>query len=123
MKVVNETLKTENIGVEDYIFDNGADSLIAMSLAVKLSDIFSTTITIKDIYQNFTVEKIAKYIEKLPKNKTQNGIIPIENKESYNTSFAQQRIYYASQVDENNSTLYNISGGVILDKIPNIDKL
>lgn len=123
LKIVQEILQTKNIGVDDYLFDNGGDSLIAMSLAVKLSDRFSTKITIKDIYQNFTVEKIANYIENSPKKKMQNKIIKIKNKDNYNTSFAQQRIYYASQVGENDSTLYNISGGVILDKIPDIKKL
>ena len=123
LQMVQEILKTEEIGVEDYLFDNGGDSLTAMALSVKLSDIFNIKITIKDIYQNFTVEKIAEYIEKAPKNEMRNGIMPIKNKESYNTSLAQQRIYYASQVEEKTSTLYNISGGVILNKVPDIKNL
>ncbi len=121
LKIVKEIIKKEDIGIDEYLFDNGIDSLMAMTLAVKLSDKFDTTITIKDVYQNFTVEKLSKYIEKLPKNR--NKIIPTEKKEFYNTSFAQQRIYYASQIGEGKSTLYNISGGVVLKKIPNIEKL
>lgn len=123
LEIAKEILKSEQISVEDYLFDNGGDSLIAMSLAVKLSEKFNIEITIKDIYQNFTVEKLAYYIENLDGNQVCNKIKVIEDRDNYNTSFAQQRIYYASQIGGNNSTLYNISGGVILDEIPNIQKL
>ena len=123
LKIVKQVLKNEKIGVEDYLFDNGGDSLIALTLAIKLSNEFNTTITIKDIYENFTIRKLAKYMENSTSKRKYENIKPIEDKDTYNTSFAQQRIYYASQVGENNSTLYNISGGVILNTIPNIEKL
>lgn len=122
LELVRKLLHTEDIDIEDYIFENGGDSLFAMSLAMQLSDIFNVDLSIKDIYKNFTVEKLSNYIRKLPKNQKNIKIIKNKEKEFYNLSSAQKRIYYASAVNEN-STLYNISGGIILDRIPNIEKL
>ena len=45
-------LHTEEIDIEDYIFENGGDSLFAMSLAIQLSDMFNVELSIKDIYKN-----------------------------------------------------------------------
>ena len=122
LKLVRKMLHTDEIDIEDYIFENGGDSLFAMSLAIQLSDIFNVQLSIKDIYKNFTVEKLSNYIKKLPQNENNIKIRKNKEKEYYNLSSAQKRIYYASAVNEN-STLYNISGGIILEKMPNIEKL
>lgn len=122
LELIKKMLHTEEIDIEDYIFENGGDSLFAMSLAIQLSDIFNVELNIKDIYKNFTVEKLSNYIRKLPQNEKNVKITKNKEKEYYHLSSSQKRIYYASAVDEN-STLYNISGGIILENIPNIEKL
>jgi amino acid adenylation domain-containing protein/thioester reductase-like protein len=122
LELVKKMLHTEEIDIEDYIFENGGDSLFAMSLAIQLSDMFNVELSIKDIYKNFTIEKLSNYIRKLPQNQKNIKITENKEKEFYNLSSAQKRIYYASAVDEN-STLYNISGGIILENIPDIEKL
>lgn len=122
-KMFEEILNIENININDNFFDLGGDSLNAIELVTKIYNQLNIEISMKEIFENSSIKQISELIQNKKVRNNDKKIRKIENKESYNTSYAQQRMYYASQVEEDASTLYNISGGVVFDKIPNIDKL
>ena len=122
-KIFKEVLKQDEIGMQDDFFELGGDSLAAIELVTKIYNKLNIEIGIKEIFDNATVKQMAELVENKKLNSNNKRIIKVEEKDNYNTSFAQQRIYYASQTGENDSTLYNISGGVILDVLPDINKL
>lgn len=120
--ILNELFTSTNTSITDSFFDLGGDSLSAISFASKLSKEFSTNITVQDIFKHAIVKDLSDYISTLTENTKQNIIQKIKKRNDYPISSAQKRIYYASSLD-NNSTLYNIAGGIIVDQTLDIKKL
>ncbi len=122
IRVLNKLFFNDNISITDSFFDLGGDSLSAITLASKLSKELTTNITVQDIFQNPIIKDLSDYISTLAENKNENIIKKAETKAYYPISSAQKRIYYASNLD-NNSTLYNVAGGIIVDSILDVKKL
>ena len=121
INTICKLLNIEHINIQDNLFDLGLDSLTAIKLVTEIFDIFNVNILIKDIFENATIKKLSKLISSL--SNANKIIIPkVEEKEYYPVSSAQRRMYYASSLDTD-SLLYNIAGGIILDKEPNVSKL
>ena len=115
-------LSTNTISIEENWFNIGLDSLSAITLSSNISKELNIQITIKNIFEYPTIKELSDYISTLPQSTNANLIPKAEKLDYYPLSSAQKRIYYASSMD-NNSTLYNISGGIILNKYLDIDKL
>ena len=122
LTILKNILSTETISIEDNLFNIGLDSLSAITLSSNISKELNIQITVKDIFEYPTIQELSDYISTLSQTNNINTIPNAEKMDYYPLSSAQKRIYYASSVD-NNSTLYNISGGILLDKTLNISKL
>lgn len=121
-KIFEEILNKEDISTDDNFFELGGDSLLAIKLTTKIFEDLNVQIGIKNIFDNPSIIELAKVIEKT--GKTENKVIEKRKKEEfYPTSSAQKRMYYSTLADGNKSILYNISGGIILDKRPDVKKL
>lgn len=119
LDIYKQVLHIEEIGIRHNFFEIGGDSLTAMKVHVECTH-KNINIAYSDIFKFPTVEKLASNVRA---SKTESTIIEKCNIRSfYPTSSAQKRMYLASIMDEN-STLYNVSGGVLLDFVPNIEKL
>lgn len=113
--IICKLLNMENVNIQDDLFDLGLDSLSAIKLVTEIYNTFNIEVLIKDIFENASIKKLAKLIGSL--SKTNQIIIPKAKKqEYYPVSSAQKRMYYASSLDGDNSLLYNIAGGIIIDK-------
>ena len=124
VNICKETLDIENIGINQNFFEIGGDSLSAIRLLNLINSEFNIQIPMKKLFEMSTLEDLAIYIENNSLEKTMINKVDTETKsENYPVSSAQKRIYFASSVDGKDSILYNISGGLILDSIPNITKL
>ena len=120
-QIFEKILAQENISTKDNFFELGGDSLSAIKLSTKIFDEFKIQIGIKHIFDNATIEQLAKLIEGVEKNNIQKENIPIaEEKEYYPLSSAQKRIYYNSKMIGEDNTVYNIPGAIIIDE--KIDK-
>lgn len=117
-----ELFNKDKISVTDNFFDLGGDSLTAIKLSVKVLENFNINISLENIFNNSTIETLSKYIDSLIENRFMIKIKEIEKESYYPISSAQKRIYYSSSL-ENNSTLYNIAGGIIVDKLLDVNKL
>ena len=125
-KIILSTLKDlfnlKNVSIDDNLFDLGIDSLSSITLSNNISNKLKVQLTVKDIFNNPTIERLSDYISTLSEKRSLNTIQKAEKMEYYPLSSAQKRMYYSSSLD-NNSTLYNIAGGIIVDKLLDVNKL
>lgn len=56
-------LNVDKVGVHDSFFELGGNSLIALQLVVEIQDEFNITFEIHDLFDAFTVKKLAEHIE------------------------------------------------------------
>lgn len=119
--ILKDLLKLEQISIEDSFYDLGGDSLSAIRLCSILYHKMHIQIAVKDILAYPIIKDLSDFISGRLQTTTL-YIKSTEKKEFYPTSSAQKRIYYASQIEEN-SILYNVPGGLLLEEIPNIPKL
>ena len=122
IKFLKELLKIKKISIEDSFYELGGDSLSAIQLCSILYHELNIQISVKDILKYPIIKDLSDYIESKLTKKTVIAIKATDKKEYYPASSVQKRIFYATQTDEN-SILYNIAGGLLLNKKPNISKL
>lgn len=121
--LLKDMINVENISIEDSFFELGGDSLTAINLCTKIYSEFNVQIFVKDILENPIIKDLSDLIANEAYQNNKNLIPRAEKCAFYPVSSAQKRTYYASIIDGNDSILYNISGGLILDKLPDVSKL
>ena len=121
-KIFKEILNVNVISIEDSFFELGGDSLEAINLCSKIYSEFGVEVFVKNIYECSIVRELSDFIS-LSDVKKNAKISKTEERDFYPLSSAQQRIYYATSMAGDSSLLYNISGGLILDKLPDLVKL
>ena len=62
-KIWSELLEVEQIGREDDFFELGGDSLLAIHFVSKIANIFRVELSVKDVLENTTLEKISAVID------------------------------------------------------------
>ncbi|MGN1299484.1 MAG: amino acid adenylation domain-containing protein [Candidatus Scatovivens sp.] len=122
LKIFQKLLQVDNISTDDNFFDLGGDSLLAIKLSIEIFNSFSKNITVKEIFNYSSIKSLALLLEDSIKNQLSNvKIIPISD--SYVLSCSQENIYIATEMAGKDSILYNVPGGVIFDKEPDMKKL
>ena len=123
VSILKELLSLDNISIPDSFFELGGDSLTAINLCAKIYSELSVQIFVKDVLENPIIKDLSDVITSKSASYSDNITHIINNNNSYPVSSAQERTYYASNIAGNSSLLYNISGGLLLDKLPDIQKL
>ena len=121
LAIIQKLLHIENISIGDDFLDIGGDSLFAITLSTYIQKEFGVQIFVKDILNNSKISTLSDLISS--GSKALSFVHPAPKSVFYKTSSAQKRIYFASKVDGKNSILYNMPGGIILDKELDIAKL
>lgn len=122
-KLFEKVLGTSNISINDNFFEIGGDSLSAIKLCIQIQSEFNVRLSVKDILENPILKDLSDIIQKNLNTSKEIIINPVEKKEFYPLSSAQKRMYLSSNIAGENSVLYNIAGGIIFDKMPDISKL
>jgi len=104
------------VGIHDDFFELGGDSLKVMTISTKIHKEFNVEIPLTEFFNNPTIKKLAQYIDKTGK-RSYSPIKPVELKEYYPLSPAQQRLYMLQRMDPQ-STAYNLVHGVMLEGEP-----
>lgn len=102
-----ELLNKDQIGVNDVFFDIGGHSLNATSLVTNIYKRLNIKLELRDIFNNFTVKKLAEYITSNDLETTYDEIPNVEEKLYYKTSYAQKRLWTLSNFEEA-SVAYNV---------------
>ncbi|MBR6034267.1 MAG: amino acid adenylation domain-containing protein [Clostridia bacterium] len=122
INIISDYVGISNVNINASFFDLGGDSLTAINLCSRIYNEFHVEIFVKDIYNHPLIRELSDLIlERSPSNTYK--IEKAATQESYPLSSAQKRIYYASMMYGERNTLYNVSGGLLLDSIPNVAKL
>ncbi len=119
VEIWREVLGVEKIGINDNFFELGGHSLKATGLAAKIHKVLNAEVPLKEIFTNPTIKGISEYI-KGSKESIYSSIELVEEKEYYEMSSAQKRIYTLQQLDLN-STSYNMHG--VLELEGNLDTM
>lgn len=122
-KLWSKILDINNISINANFFDLGGDSLCSIKLISEIYSALNVKVSIKDIFNNPTIESLAKFIDTKNINKTETfKITKAEKSDSYPLSSAQKRIFYTIKMNPN-SVNYNTSGGLVFNQLPDIQKL
>lgn len=114
----------EEIGITGNFFQLGGHSLNAVKLINSIDEKLHYRITLKDIFDFPTVQKLAKYLEKKQTIQS-NFIIPVAERLYYEITSPQYNIWLASQLPEksisyNMSAVFKIQGQIkkkVLDQV------
>lgn len=115
-----EVLKLESCGVEDNFFDLGGHSLLALQVQARVRREFAVEVPLRRMFETPNVAGIAQCIEELRPSQQAPPLRRAARTESLPLSFAQQRLWFLSQL-EPNSPLYNIH--ILLRLTGNLDVL
>ncbi|WP_046234918.1 condensation domain-containing protein, partial [Paenibacillus algorifonticola] len=113
VRIWQEVLGTERIGVKDNFFDLGGHSLRATALASKLYKEMNVNLSLRDVFRLPTIEEMARAMGSM-EEKVYASIPLTEEKEYYPVSSAQKRLYILQQL-EGAEQSYNMPGIMRLD--------
>ncbi|MHB9940925.1 hypothetical protein CF065_04670 [Clostridium sporogenes] len=117
-KIWSKILGVEKIGINDNFFDLGGHSLKATILMSKIHKELNKEVSLKELFKSPTIKELGKYIEDAEEN-LYSKIEKVEEKEYYETSSAQKRMYMLQQFNKD-STVYNIPA--VFELEGNVDK-
>jgi len=103
----------DKIGVTDDIFDLGGDSLKAMNILAIVQKELNFSIPLKEFFDNPTIAGVAKYISESEETPYRE-IKKAEEKDFYELSFNQQRLWFIQQMNPASSA-YNTPGRITLN--------
>ncbi len=102
----SEVLTVNNIGINDNFFDLGGHSLKATVLVSKIHKKLNVEIPLKELFETPTIKGISDFIKRSEEN-LYSSIKEVEEKEYYEVSSAQKRMYIMQKFEEN-SIAYNM---------------
>ncbi|KEI95363.1 amino acid adenylation protein [Clostridium botulinum A2B7 92] len=106
----SQIFKLKKISIKDNFFNLGGSSLTAINLVSRIHKEFKRRISIIDVFNKPSIEELAEYLKVMDVKKTFNfnEIEKVEEKDYYEASAVQKRIYAINQTNLN-STNYNIT--------------
>jgi amino acid adenylation domain-containing protein len=115
--IFEEVLKLDRVGVHDNFFELGGHSLLATQVASRMWGALGVEVGVRSLFEEPTVEKLARCAERLMKAEPPGGAPPLVRRPRDGKaplSFAQQRLWFLDQLAPNNPT-YNIPVAVKLE--------
>ena len=113
VRIWKEVLNKERISIYDDFFELGGHSLKGIVLISKIHKELNVEVPLKELFRRSTVAGLSEYITLAPES-VYKEIEPVVEKEYYEVSSAQKRMWLLQQLDPE-STSYNMSGVFILD--------
>jgi len=111
-------LEEDNIGISDDFFECGGHSLKATEVLARIHKAFDIQVPLSFIFEFPTIREFAHALQQREESRYR-SIAPVEDKEYYPLSSAQQRLFVLQRLAPG-QTVYNISGMLHLEG--NIEK-
>ncbi|MGZ4164927.1 MAG: amino acid adenylation domain-containing protein, partial [Tumebacillaceae bacterium] len=111
--IMEETLVLTQVGVEDSFFDLGGHSLLATQVISRIVEVLGVKVPVRTFFESPTVAGLAAFIEHASSNEDSASsaqavaILPVARDGQLPASFAQQRLWFAEQM-ESNTAMYNM---------------
>ena len=113
IKIWQETLGIDKIGINDNFFNLGGHSLKASSLILKIHKEFNVELSLREVFNTPTVKELAKLIKEIEQN-SYSSIKIVEKMEYYPVSAAQKRMYIINQLNDG-ITSYNNPEAIMIE--------
>jgi acyl transferase domain-containing protein len=113
VEIWEEILGVSGIGVFDNFFELGGDSLKGLTLISQAHKKFNVELSITQVFNEPIIRSLARVIDTAGKG-IYDDIRPVERREYYSLSSAQQRIYFLQQMRKEN-LFYNLPQAMILE--------
>jgi len=107
VQIWEEVLGKSQIGIHDNFFELGGHSLKAMRILSAIYKKFDTKISLRTIFSNLTIERLAAVITSSEKSAYE-AIVPVAIQDYYPVSHAQKRLWILDQMEESRLA-YHIS--------------
>nr|WP_309245933.1 non-ribosomal peptide synthase/polyketide synthase [Bacillus glycinifermentans] len=101
-----EILGVKKIGINDRFFEMGGHSLKAAAMTAKIQKELKTEVPLKQIFKTPTIKGLGEFIQSTKKS-VYSSIKKVKEKEYYQLSSAQKRLYILNQIEESGLS-YNI---------------
>ena len=98
----SKVLRVEHIGIHDNFFNLGGDSIRATQVISRVRESMQTELSILSFFANPRLADLADYIERTRRTKPPleaSPIQPVSRNEKLPLSFAQQRLWFLSQLE------------------------
>ncbi|MCX6580364.1 MAG: SDR family NAD(P)-dependent oxidoreductase [Candidatus Aminicenantes bacterium] len=115
IKICEEFLGIDKLGIDDDFFELGGDSLIAISFAARIHKELNIKMDISVFFKNPTIRELAKWAEAGSGTSEEfSAIEPAEKKEYYALSSAQKRMFTLQRLRPESSA-FNESFAVLVE--------
>ncbi len=110
----NGLLKLENISRDDNFFKLGGHSLLATQLVARIRDIFQIELPVRSVFSHPELSSLASAINEASHTISLPPIEVQSEQTRKQLSFAQQRLWFLDQFEEQDSVTYNMPGAWLL---------
>ena len=121
VSIWSEVLGREQIGINDNFFELGGHSLRATVIISRIHKKLSVELPLKELFKTPTISGVGDYLSKT-KESIYQAIEPVAEKDYYETSSAQKRMYVMWMMDKE-SIAYNMTSTIMLEGEIDIGKL
>ena len=102
-----QLLPVDQIGAHDNFFEIGGHSLLATRLVSRIRTVFRADLPLRSIFENPTIASLAPVIQRavVPGSQPESiPVLPLDKRSETPLSFAQQRLWFLSQLEPDNPT-------------------
>jgi tyrocidine synthetase-3 len=113
VKIWQDVLGIEKVGIEDNFFELGGHSLKTITLVARIHKEFGVEVSLQDVFKSQTIQELSKIIGGSSQQHYAD-IGQVTEQEHYPVSSAQKRMFVLSQF-ENNGTTYNMPAALAVE--------
>lgn len=125
LDILSNLLHLDKISMDSAFLNIGGDSLLAINFSLDIYNKFGVKLSVQDIIESKNIMEISDLIKShLVDTKRAINIAPNTNsQDTYPISSAQKRIFYTDAMLGKDNIVYNVSGGLLVNKVLDQNKI